>query len=104
MMKLARAIPAAGAVLRLTALVTEDEITEPIRSKVELKAMGKPYGSLPERAAYLVTCHRCVSIWAAGAVLVLERFKLGRALVDLLALSQAEILVKEAINRAEEQA
>lgn len=104
MKNLMRAVTAAGAVLRITTLVTEDEITEPIRARVDLEATGAEYGSLIERASYLISCHRCVSVWAAGLVLLLEQFKAGRVLVDLLALSQVEILVKEAVNRAEEEA
>lgn len=92
-----------AAVWRLTSLVTQDEITDPIRSRVQLAAMGKPVGSLPERASYLVTCHRCVSVWAAAAVLLLSQFKVGRVINTILALSQVEIIAQEAINRAEER-
>lgn len=44
------------AVHRLTRLVTEDEVTRPVRERVQDAA---PEG----RLAYLLTCPWCVSVW-----------------------------------------
>lgn len=75
------------ATARLTRLVVEDKITEPIRDKV----MGRWPDS---KVAYLVTCQACVSIWAAAAVLLGGRSRLGRAAVRMLALSEVAIALR----------
>lgn len=87
-----------AAVFRLTALVTVDEITEPIRARVQLAATGKPQGHPVERLSYLITCHRCVSVWAGFVVLGLSRFAVGRVIINALALSQAEITLRGAAD------
>ena len=87
------------AVYRLTSLVTKDELTEPIRARVALAATGKPVGSLVERASYLVSCHRCVSVWAGAAVLLLSRFAAGRVLIAVLALSGTEIALRAVADK-----
>jgi hypothetical protein len=46
------------AVHRLTGLLVDDEITRPLRERVE---------QLGDRAAYLARCPRCVSVWVAVA-------------------------------------
>jgi hypothetical protein len=45
------------AVHRLTRLLVDDEVTRPLRER--LAARG-------DRAAYLTTCPRCVSVWVAA--------------------------------------
>lgn len=79
------------AVARLTSLITEDEITEPIRSRVTEWSDRYPEGSVPDRLGYLVSCQRCVSVWAAGGVLVASYFRPTRPLVRILAASQAAL-------------
>ena len=81
------------AVARLTRLVTEDEITRPVRERVERWADGKPEGSVAERASFGITCAACSSVWAAAAVLAARGHPVGRSAVAVLALSQAGILV-----------
>ena len=51
----------AAAVWRLTRLVTEDEVTRPVRDWVIERA---PDG----RLAYLIECPHCVGVWAGLAV------------------------------------
>jgi hypothetical protein len=46
------------AVFRLTRLLVEDKIAEPIRDRLAANAEG--------RLAYFVTCPWCVSMWVAG--------------------------------------
>jgi len=45
------------AVHRLTGLLVDDEVTRPLRERVE---------RLGDRAAYLAHCPRCVSVWVAA--------------------------------------
>lgn len=55
---------------RLTKLALDDYITEELRQKV--------YSNLDEtkhpKLAYLVSCPWCISIYAAGAVVLIENF------------------------------
>jgi len=98
---LRRRIGPATAVLataRLTSMITDDEISRPVRDKVEEWASDKPEGSVPERLAYLVTCTRCVSVWAAGAVLVMSIIPPFRPLVRIMAGSQAAISTMSAVE------
>ena len=91
-MKLSDAVVVGLAVARLTTLVTTDEITEPLRRKVDDWARGYPVGSVRERLAYLVSCSKCTSVWAAGAVLGLwVSGEGGKAVVRLLAASQGAL-------------
>jgi len=46
------------AVHRLTRLLVEDKITEPVRERLSANAEG--------RLAYFVTCPWCVSMWVAA--------------------------------------
>lgn len=69
---------------RLTRLFGVDTITEPMRDKtaefVSLYGVG-------QKVLQLLDCPYCLSIWAAGTVLVLKRLPLGKTVVRLLALS-----------------
>lgn len=80
------------AVSRITRLITEDKITEPLRDSIE----GRFSGS---RLAYLVTCPLCVSVWAGAAVVISSRSKRlsqpHAALVRMLALSEATIALRK---------
>jgi len=90
------------ATTRLTALITQDEITQPIRDKVEAFATQNPNSPLHTlKLDYLVSCSRCVSIYAAGTTLALYAFRPTRPLVKLLALSQAAILALQALEALE---
>lgn len=69
------------AVYRLTKLVNEDKITEPVRDAVagkyppvRSKKTGLKEQSLP---VYLINCPWCVSIWAAGLIFTLRRISPG---------------------------
>lgn len=81
------------AIARLTSLVTEDEITRPVREAVQRWASDAPEFSLPERAATLLSCGRCMSVYAAGAVLIAVKVPALRPLVWVLAGSQAALLL-----------
>ena len=75
------------ATARITRLVVEDEITEPLRDKV--------MGQWPDsKVAYLVGCRICVSVWAGGVVVVAGRSRLGRAVLRMLALSEVAIALR----------
>lgn len=73
------------ATARLTRLITEDAITEPLRDKI----MGRWPDS---KLSYFVTCTACTSVWAAAAVLVVPRNR--RWVVRMLALSELAIMAK----------
>lgn len=74
------------ATARLTRLVTEDSITEPLRDR----AM-----EIHPKLGELVQCRMCTSVWAALAVTVLSRTVPG--LNRMLALSEGTILLREKI-------
>lgn len=78
------------ATARLTQLVVDDEITEPIREHA-----GAKFPVLDE----IVNCHACTSVWAGAGILVAEQTGVGRFLVRVLALSQAALAVKAVIER-----
>jgi hypothetical protein len=78
------------ATARLTQLVVDDAITEPVR-----EAAGARWPLVDEA----INCHACTSIWAGGGVLTAEQFGVGRFLVRVLALSQAALAVKSIIER-----
>lgn len=75
---------AVAATHRLTTLVVKDEITRPIREKVEDTFGGE------SRLTYLVNCPACTSVWAAAVVTVLPR-----PLRLILALSAGALLIEE---------
>lgn len=90
---------------RLTQLVTQDEITRPLREKVERWADDYPEFSVPERLAYLVTCPACASVYGGTVVLLLEQTRIGRMVNVMLALSGAALAVDaviELVNRKAE--
>lgn len=41
----------------------------------------------------LTTCHRCTGVWTAAAVLLLDRIKWTRWIVDVFALAGAQMVV-----------
>jgi hypothetical protein len=86
------------ATARLTQLVVDDEITAPVRDKVQKLAAtpGLPPWPVVDE---IVNCHACTSVWAGGAVLTAEQVGVGRFLVRVLALSQAALAVKSIIER-----
>jgi hypothetical protein len=70
------------ATARLTRLITQDTITDPLRDQV-----SKVHPMVDE----LVHCPWCAGVWAAGAILLADRT--APALVDTLALAQAGSMV-----------
>lgn len=82
---------------RLTQLVVDDTITEPVRAAVQGKAQESAAWAQVDEA---VNCHACTSIWAGAGVLTAEHAgPVGRFLVRVLALSQAALAVKSLIER-----
>jgi hypothetical protein len=79
------------AVYRLTRLIIEDEVTEPVRDAVQQR-FGAPHES---RLSYLLTCPYCVSVYAAAAVSVADMIapRFWRPVSRALALSAAVCLV-----------
>lgn len=58
---------AAGATARLTRLVVEDTITEPVRVAV-VRGLGGVSAGAARWAAGLLGCQWCASVWVAGGV------------------------------------
>lgn len=56
-----------AATVRLTDIAAEDEVSRPFRELIARRWPGS-------QTAYLVTCKRCVSVWAALAVLILPEW------------------------------
>lgn len=86
---------------RITRLVVDDKLTEPIREYIW-------HNHPPEetKIGYFVTCPFCVSIWAGGAVALMSSTPSGsmfsgtvRVLKYTLALSGAVSLAREALDR-----
>lgn len=86
---------------RLTQLVVEDEITEPVRIKVSEWAAGHEQFSFRERVDFALNCGACASVYAGALVLALDHFAAGRVLVRVLAASQSAHLVKAGITKLE---
>jgi hypothetical protein len=81
------------AVARLTRLVVEDQLTQPLRDVID--------GNYQEsRVAYLVHCPRCMSVWAGLAVVLLSRsrYSAPRGMVRMLALSEATIALRRLLD------
>jgi hypothetical protein len=91
------------ATARLTQLVVDDEITEPIRMAVRRGYENAEVESAKESALdqvdTAINCHACTSVWAGASVLIAEQSGVGRFLVRVLALSQAALAVKSLIER-----
>ena len=87
-----RAAVVAVATTRLTALVTKDEISEPIRMKVDQWARGAEMFSFRERVQYLINCPRCASVWLGGLAMLADQTKIGRGVLAALAASEFAIV------------
>lgn len=74
------------ATARITRLVVEDSITEPLRDR----AM-----EIHPKLGELVTCRMCTSVWAGAVVLAMSR--LVPDVNRMLALSEGTILMREKI-------
>lgn len=72
---------------RLTRLFGVDKITEASRDELVGFAIGFRYAKVGQKFLQLMDCPYCLSIWAAGTVLLLKRLPLGKTVVRLLALS-----------------
>ena len=81
-----------AAAWRITKLITEDEIARELREGVAARWPDS-------KAAYLVECPACVSVWAGLAVMVLPR-----AVTGALAASAGTLAAKWAAEVAEELA
>jgi hypothetical protein len=81
------------AAYRLTRLVIEDEITEPLRDKVVAR-FGPPSSS---KISYLVHCPHCVSMYASAGIVMADMMapRLARPVIRALALSAAVSLAYE---------
>ena len=101
------------AVRRITRLITRDRIMLEPRSRVIAWSYGENGNPAkngawsaadwhdrllldddPPMAATLVTCHACVSIWAALGVVIVRRCRWWPPVRDLLALSAMTILIE----------
>lgn len=90
-----------GATSRLSSIISTEEITAPLRYKIEDWAHGHKLYSFPERLGYLVTCPRCSSVWAAAGVLALSTVPAAVPVLTVLAVSQAAIVVLNRLESAE---
>lgn len=82
----------AVAVYRLTRLVTADGITEPLRDAID--DWSREGGRLREKAAELVTCPWCMSMWwSLGLVFIVRRAPWWPRMADALAFSAVAGLV-----------
>lgn len=82
---------------RLTQLVVDDSITEPVRDKIHERPGDETWSNVLDE---VVNCHACTSVWAGAGVLAAEHAgPVGRFLVRVLALSQAALAVKSVIER-----
>jgi len=84
------------ATARLTQLVVDDTITEPVRDAIGARPGDEAWSNVLDE---VVNCHACTSVWAGAGILVAEQTGVGRFLVRVLALSQAALAVKAVIER-----
>lgn len=109
-----KALITALATARLTQLVVDDEIMQPVRDTVGKHSVSRveqvktsfgvtmphpirqPFWAKVDEA---INCHACTSVWAGAGILVAEQIPFGRFLVRVLALSQAALAVKSVIER-----
>lgn len=89
------------AVQRLTQLITEDTLTDPIRMRINDWAEGAAQYSFKDQVATLAQCRACMSVWAAAGILVAARFRAGRFLIRVLAGSGAALLVAAVRERVD---
>lgn len=75
---------------RITRLVVDDHITQPLREK--LWEIDPPENM---RAGFVATCHACTSVWAAGLV---RSGILPPVLRDTLALSELVLWAKQMLD------
>lgn len=68
----AEALTTALATYRLTKLVIDDEITLELRMKA-YQEIDKLPPKLSNKLAYFLSCPWCVSIWAAGFLILLKK-------------------------------
>ena len=78
---------------RITGLVVDDTIFNRARDQV-----WDAYPPETSLVGYFLTCRRCSSIWAALIVLILARRSSTRLILDILALSEASILLDSGIE------
>jgi hypothetical protein len=88
---------------RLTQLITEDEITKPLREPILTWGERHEEGTWQDRVAYLVSCPACSSVWAAAGILIARRIPYVRHLVPVLAISQATLALDAWIKAKEAQ-
>jgi hypothetical protein len=95
-----KALVMALATARLTQLVVDDDITEPVRAKLADAVKADPAYTWKDVLDEIVNCHACTSVWAGAGILLAGRMgPVGRFLVQTLALSQATLLTKTVIER-----
>lgn len=90
------------AISRLTTLIAQDEITQPVRDAVSRLA-DQHENVWTTKLEYLVSCTKCVSVWAAFGILLANRWRWARPLVSSLAGSQAAMMVMTAQDLMERQ-
>lgn len=86
------------ATYRLTKLVIEDEITQELRMKAYQEINNLP-PKLANKLTYFLGCPWCVSIWAAGFLVVLKQVapNLHKLLTTTLAASAVTGLLFEKV-------
>lgn len=88
------------AIARLTMLITDDEVSAPLRDAA-IRLDDRFHNAFTDKLLYFVTCRRCVSVWAAAAVLLADRVPGGRFAVQALAGSQAALIALALNERIE---
>lgn len=88
------------AVWRLSRLLVVEagpyDVLETLRTKAPY-----PIGGTPQREG-LLECEYCTSLWAAPALLWAWQYRRGRVMVYLLALSGLAMMVKEWVDRGQD--
>lgn len=89
---------AALATYRLTKLAIDDEILREPRELI-LERLNNSDHPLADKAYYFLTCPWCVSIWAAGGILLLAKVlpNVGALLNTVLAASAVSGILSERV-------
>lgn len=84
------ALEAYLATRRITSLMVEDRITEPVR-----EAIWGRFDGDSTMVGYVFTCRKCSSVWAGLGVVALTAIPGGRIITRALAFSEASIMTDD---------
>lgn len=83
------------AAARITRLIVEDEVAEPLR-KLAFKVDPES-----KHVGFIVTCHACSSVWAGLLLYVAPNWIIPKRVREALAVSELTLLIKAGRDKVE---